>query len=324
MNIITESSEINVGIYNYYPHFNYNNAIFNPGSYPIGENLGDGFIKLKKILNENNIKINTLDIIHPLKCNKILFIDYPSNSETFLNQCMENNIELYLILFENEMVKPDNYNYSNDKFFKKIFTWDKRLIDGKKYIEIHFPNKFPSDIITDERDKLCCTIVSNKMLNYPNELYSERLKAIKWFENNHPEDFDLYGIGWENYGFKTYKGNVKSKIQTLKQYKFAICYENLLTDYGYITEKIWDSIFAGTIPIYLGYEDHHFKDYNFLINPMINGIVDYEELYKKIKEMELNEYKKRIKNMRNFLFSEYAKTFSSEYFAEKIAFEMFK
>jgi hypothetical protein len=31
------------------------------------------------------------------------------------------------------------------------------------------------------------------------ELYSKRVEAIKWFEKNHPEDFDFYGIGWDRY-----------------------------------------------------------------------------------------------------------------------------
>jgi hypothetical protein len=25
------------------------------------------------------------------------------------------------------------------------------------------------------------------------------VEAIKWFEKNHPEDFDFYGIGWDRY-----------------------------------------------------------------------------------------------------------------------------
>jgi hypothetical protein len=38
-----------------------------------------------------------------------------------------------------------------------------------------------------------------KKINHPLELYSKRVEAIKWFEKNHPEDFDFYGIGWDRY-----------------------------------------------------------------------------------------------------------------------------
>jgi len=43
-------------------------------------------------------------------------------------------------------------------------------------------------------------IAGNKRSSHPLELYSERLRAIEWFEKEHPADFDLYGIGWnQNY-----------------------------------------------------------------------------------------------------------------------------
>ena len=39
-------------------------------------------------------------------------------------------------------------------------------------------------------------INANKTTNHLNELYSERLRAIKWLEKNIPNEFDLYGRGW--------------------------------------------------------------------------------------------------------------------------------
>ena len=38
---------------------------------------------------------------------------------------------------------------------------------------------------------------------------------------------------------------------TLSKYKFSICFENSITA-GYISEKIFDCFYAGTIPIYYG------------------------------------------------------------------------
>ena len=44
---------------------------------------------------------------------------------------------------------------------------------------------------------MCTLINSNLRSNNKNELYSYRLKIIKWFEKYHLEDFDLYGYGWD-------------------------------------------------------------------------------------------------------------------------------
>src|SRR5581483_963897 len=43
-----------------------------------------------------------------------------------------------------------------------------------------------------------------------------------------------------------YKGTTASKAQTLGNYKFAICFENSVLK-GWITEKIFDCFFAGTV-----------------------------------------------------------------------------
>ena len=48
-----------------------------------------------------------------------------------------------------------------------------------------------------------------------------------------------------------YRGPCKSKYEVLCQYKFGICFENMEMK-GYITEKIFDCFYAGTIPIYFG------------------------------------------------------------------------
>jgi alpha(1,3/1,4) fucosyltransferase len=52
----------------------------------------------------------------------------------------------------------------------------------------------------------------------------------------------------------------KSKIDMLEQYKFAIASENTLID-GYVTEKIFQSLVAGCIPVYYGTE-MVFNDFN--------------------------------------------------------------
>lgn len=51
-----------------------------------------------------------------------------------------------------------------------------------------------------------------------------------------------------------YRGVTESKARTLARYKFAICFENSVLK-GWITEKIFDCFFAGTVPIYLGAPD---------------------------------------------------------------------
>ena len=58
-------------------------------------------------------------------------------------------------------------------------------------------------------------INSNKSNNHVNDLYGERKRIVNWFENNHPDKFDLYGYGWNEFSFRGsryFKNILKSKI----------------------------------------------------------------------------------------------------------------
>ena len=161
---------------------------------------------------------------------------------------------------------------------------------------------------------------------------------------NHPDDFDLYGFDWDEYKFgnklslfnhnklkfirkyiknnyPSYIGFVESKHNTLKKYKFSICYENAIDIPGYITEKIFDCFFSGCVPIYLGSK----SIYNLIPE---NTFVDkrkfgtYEELYSFISQMSDNEYLTYVKNINDFLNSDKITPFSAECFAETFIYQI--
>lgn len=100
------------------------------------------------------------------------------------------------------------------------------------------------------------------------ELYSTRISAMA--ELAKMDAVDLYGRGWNqwwhpnsmwlpywlNYPnlMRIYKGSCTSKYEVLSRYHFCLCIENIAMD-GYITEKIFDCLYAGTIPVYVGAKD---------------------------------------------------------------------
>jgi hypothetical protein len=103
-------------------------------------------------------------------------------------------------------------------------------------------------------------------LLYPpmrSDLYAERLRAIAYFERR--EGFDLYGEGWQqrhpavplhlhNAAGRAYRGTAPAKLDTLSQYRFALAFENTRFP-GYVSEKLFDCLFAGCIPVYYGAPD---------------------------------------------------------------------
>lgn len=100
------------------------------------------------------------------------------------------------------------------------------------------------------------------------ELYSERIKAIARLSKCN--GVDLYGRGWEIWWshqslwwpywrhhraiMSSYRGACISKLEVLSKYRFSLCFENMPMT-GYVTEKLFDCFYAGTVPIYWGAPD---------------------------------------------------------------------
>lgn len=100
------------------------------------------------------------------------------------------------------------------------------------------------------------------------ELYSKRIEAMVALADLGV--VDLYGRGWERWWSRNslwmpywwnrrklvsiYRGECASKYEVLSQYRFCLCFENMEMT-GYVTEKIFDCLYAGTIPVYWGAPD---------------------------------------------------------------------
>jgi len=81
----------------------------------------------------------------------------------------------------------------------------------------------------------------------------------------HPDGFDLFGVGWNQPStllercmpgmiakYSSYRGTIKNKWDVLPNYRFCLCYENIRDEPGWITEKIFDAMRSGCVPIYWG------------------------------------------------------------------------
>lgn len=152
-------------------------------------------------------------------------------------------------------------------------------------------------------------------------IYPERQKLIKFFAQK--KGFDLYGGGWNKNNIlddfiikKIYKGVVNDKFETIKNYKFTVCFENAIFP-GYITEKIFDALFAGSVPIYLGAPD--IKKYipsNVFID--MRDFKNYDDLYNYISTMDEQKYNIYMSSIKNFIESEKYKEFSQENYAKSV------
>lgn len=328
-----------------------NNVIFERFSHR--DNWTDRFIKLKEKLFERGYDLSTQDLNPPKES---AFVIYANNMPDVLPN-EKDACKSYLILSESAFIKPDNYDITKYRYFRKVFTWSDDLVDEKKIVKVNYSHLFPKTINRDfaKKKKLCVMIAGNKrpLHGTPEHLrdlslYEERKAIIRWFENNHPSDFDLYGTGWDRYRFggpkitralnkvpflpelylvmregkfSSYRGQIERKKPIMEKYWFSICLENAKDIPGYITEKIFDSFFAGCVPIYRGADNitDHVPQDCFIDQ---RKFPTYERMYQYLRNISENDYQWYLENISSYLQSPESWAFKSEGFAEKLIGEI--
>lgn len=241
----------------------------------------------------------------------------------------------FLFLMEPPVVAALSYSSCIHYFFDRIYTWDDALVDNRKYWKYLWPqSRFGIDTVAIpfKKKKFLTLINGNKTSLWRNELYTERDRAIRYFESQNVE-FDLYGTRWDRpnnrqkiFGFQpysSYRGRVDDKIATLSQYKYSLCFENMKNRSGYITEKIWDSFKARSVPIYwwaANIEEYippntfiDFRQFNWDLSKFIISL-------SQISEIQYNEY---IQNIEHFLWSKQAQKWFDEEWAQWFLKELY-
>ena len=299
----------------------YKNAIFNE-HIPAGSSY---LIAAKRLAEKNGFSIDTIDLCKNKRADHFVFMDIPYPWELWLwIKIIFNRSKNILFLVEPPIVNPFNYFKLLHIFFSKVYTWNDDLVDNHKYHKYYLP-KVNYDINAKQipfiKKRFLVSISGNLSPFLPfqllslstRELYTERMKAIGYFDSHSP-DFSLYGRNWNKpqrfniaqrfTGFKFYKSYkgilaLNEKHNTLSRFKFALCFENSEIP-GYISEKIFDCFKAKCVPIYLGAPNiNQFIPVNCFID--FRKFNNYKLLIKFLRDMDEVKYNIYIKNIMLFL-----------------------
>ncbi|MDO8989248.1 MAG: glycosyltransferase family 10 [Sideroxyarcus sp.] len=118
------------------------------------------------------------------------------------------------------------------------------------YVHFHHMATYEQLNTIDEtkRIKLICSIASG-LNGIPG--YQNRRHFFEMFSVSNPR-FDLFGKFNEfSSAIPSYRGQCIFKWKTVSQYKYSLVIENSTDDY-YISEKIFDALICGSMPIYHG------------------------------------------------------------------------
>lgn len=238
---------------------------------------------LRQMFRRRGIALSTYDLADIASAEKVLCFNY---DPAFLDTCIRANIrkeQMALFMFEPSVIVPGQYDRKVWDNFGAVFTWRDDLVDNVRFHKLRYPQAQPTPLTLPafEERRFLTLINANKYSYGKNELYSLRRQAIRFFERQDVE-FDLYGFGWENgskaidrgkimyamrsgklarlikdvvdgrFPYSSFRGSISDKYEVLAGYRFNLCFENEQNAPGFVTEKLFDALHCGAIPIYLG------------------------------------------------------------------------
>lgn len=278
-----------------------------------GERFMQPIQNLIHAAKEHEIEMKSVFYTGDIDADAYVFWERPLPQSKYFAYALKNRKPMYLIATEPDFMIAMNSDPANPYIFEKIFTWDSRLIDNKKFFPIRpitfaFPEVRHSVPFSEKR---FCTLISSVHPRYSNELYFQRMVTIKWFEENYPEGLDWYGRTIRNSqdDSKLFRGETKDKLNVMSQYRFCICYESTSRYPGFITEKIFDAFFAGTVPVYWGPDDiTEYVPENCFIDRRKFG--DHSDLLAYMQGIGEEEYAEYQRNAGAFLKSDFAQSYN--------------
>ncbi len=284
------------------------------------DNILEPYRVLKEHLLSKSIEINTNDITSIEKSDLVVFLRLELK---LLFKAILNRKKTIYIQFEPSVIfdlhSTKNMNGIVKYLFNRVLTWNDDLVHNDNFykFQVPMPKYAKPESISFDNKKFLTNISGYKVSNYKNELYSERVKALRFFEKKAKAGFDLYGVGWENEGFECYKGPCKNKNDILREYKFSLCYENQSGLNGLISEKIFDCFYAQCVPIFWGAENitSYIPSKCFIDKRKFSS---YDSLLNYISTMSKSEYIERLDAIKEYINSEPYTSFSSQAFAENI------
>lgn len=275
------------------------------------------------------------------------FVIFMNDSKKIRNFLRRKNpkVFLFLIIWESPSTKPSDFKESNLQDFDFIFSpspywigsFSGTLFNWPQSIKLNWNGNFDE---WAKRKKEIAVFASNKYSFVASELYSTRRRLIAELGVR----IDVYGRFW-NPSFQTLMGLMRAirsfltnpylKGFSFKQHALVspICYKGIaatkmpLLDYraclvvendtGYVSEKLFDAISYGCLPLYVGPDLDDFGLSNDLVI-RINSLNKVSKLLDHI-EMYPESYYSKIESNIQFFESNNCKEFFNVNVLRKIA-----
>jgi hypothetical protein len=242
----------------------------------------DCYVALGEVAKEAGIVMQTADRLPPNQADVVVFMAQPSPGQMRDFRAQHPGVKTALILLETSLGAAFSFNRDNHRDFDIVLTYKSHLIDHKKY----FPLR-PHSYFLDRRRKgrpfserrTACLVATHRNMQYrtglmlgrsgwrltwserldytfcPGELVTYRSRIGRACMRDASGEFDVIGEGWDGDAKARSRALPPPSVSTLDyvgNYRFYLAFENHGGPESLISERIWDALWAGSVPVYMG------------------------------------------------------------------------
>lgn len=299
------------------------------------------FICLRERLAQQGVRLETADLMPIARANAVLFLNAPQRHDPAWQEAARRGIPIHILAMESEYIHAPNADWTLLRQCESVFTYRDDLVDNCRFFPIRYGQRLrPPPLTRQCAPGFACMISGNKWSKHPSELYSARLRVIEWYEAHAREAFRLYGQGWDiptprnllakisrrlpglrewcMPRYRVWQGAVANKQETISRFRFCYCFENFSGPEGWITEKIFDAMYAGAVPVYWGPKNvqDHIPRGCFVDASQFSSVATLHAHLAAMSELECDGIRDAC---REFLASQAAEEFSIETFVATVA-----
>jgi len=238
---------------------------------------------------ELNIIFGTPDVLPEDQADVVIYMTQPESPNAgILQKSKCPRQQVVLLLMETALGAAYTLNPRNHAGYDAIFTYVSHLVDDKRYF-FYPPRAYYRHLITTglpfDQIRIACLVGTNRVgtagtfpfrtglfamkrgwrfslkdwLDYifcPGELIRFRAEVGKACASYPGNQFDIFGEGWDLLPETKHAclGIPKESTLTyLGRYRYYFAFENHSSDDGLISERIWDALWADTVPVYRGH-----------------------------------------------------------------------
>jgi hypothetical protein len=302
----------------------------------------DWLTELHRQGKKSGILFGTADVLSPEDADVLIYMAQPDSPRDPVRRKKEcPKLITVFIAYETALGARYALNPKNHAGYDAIFTYDKNAVDYEKYFYLPpracYRNRIREGLPFELR-RIACLVGTNRKMKYrsglmalrkgwkfslkewidyvtcPGQLITYRSRVGKACARRPAGEFDLYGEGWELlpetrsifHGVPTV-----STLNYIGKYRYYFAFENHGGQCSLVSERIWDALWADTVPVYIG-------------NTKIDQIVprecfvdarefgSAEEMLNFLSQTPRNEWEKYRAAGREFIASDAADRFAPE------------